>query len=192
MKKENIDLILASSSKNRELILKKVINSFEIFNPNVNEEVIYNEDPKSVTRRLSYQKAMQARSKFENKAILAADTVVHSRRMILDKTLDKEKAKRNLKNLSGRRHRVYTGVTFITDNNKCVQYVCKSTVKFKVLENYEIERYLCSNEWKNSAGSYSIQGYAESFVEMILGSHSNIVGLPMHIIYKILKNNRLL
>ena len=67
-----------------------------------------------------------------------------------------------------------------------------SIIKFRVLSENDIDKYLHLNEWKNCAGSYSIQGFAESFIEMISGSYSNVVGLPMHITFKILKNNKLI
>ena len=93
--------------------------------------------------------------------------------------------------MSGRRHRVYTGVTFFTNQDQYFQYVSKSIVKFKILTDKEINKYLALNEWKGCAGSYSIQGFGESFVELLSGSFSNVVGLPIHIIYKILSSNNL-
>ncbi|MEC8099861.1 MAG: Maf family nucleotide pyrophosphatase, partial [Pseudomonadota bacterium] len=183
MKKKRISLILSSSSKNRALILKKINVPFYKFSPVLDESFFEKEHPRDLTRRLSLQKAIQAKKKYNNLFILSADTVVYSRRKIIDKTSNINQARLNLKLLSGKRHRVYTGVTFFTNKEKYYQYVCKSTVKFKVLDNNDIDKYLHSNEWVGCAGSYSIQGLAESFVEMISGSFSNIVGLPMHIIY---------
>ncbi|MDC3024592.1 Maf family protein, partial [Alphaproteobacteria bacterium] len=84
------------------------------------------------------------------------------------------------------------GVTFFNDSGKHYQFVCKSTVKFKLLDDKDIEKYLSTNEWKGCAGSYAIQGFAESFVEMLSGSFSNVVGLPIHKTYTLLKNNNLI
>ncbi len=192
MNNKNNKLILSSSSKNRELILKKIKIPFKVFCPEICETSSQREKPQQLTKRLSYQKAVLAKKKFKNEFVLSADTIVYTRKKIIDKTENIEQAKLNLKYLSGRRHRVYTGITFFTNQDRYFQYVCKSIVKFKVLHDKEIDNYLVLNEWKGCAGSYSIQGFAESFVEMISGSFSNVVGLPMHITYKVLRNNNLI
>ena len=165
--------------------------SFETFSPEINETPYNDESPKKLIKRLSYEKAMRAKKEYKNDYILAADTIVYASRKILEKTQDINQAKLNLNFLSGRRHRVYTGVTFLTNQDQYFQYVCKSIVKFKILNDKEINKYLDLNEWKGCAGSYSIQGFAESFVEFLSGSFSNVVGLPIHIIYKVLSHNNL-
>mgnify|MGYP001410332166 CR=1 FL=1 len=86
----------------------------------------------------------------------------------------------------------FTGITFLKDHDIYFQYICMSIIKFRILSTKEIDHYLTLNQWKDCAGSYSIQGFAESFVEMISGSYSNVIGLPMHITYKILRNNNLI
>tara|TARA_B100000700_G_C14754673_1_gene719212 strand:- start:204 stop:782 length:579 start_codon:yes stop_codon:yes gene_type:complete len=192
LSKKKIELILSSSSKNRELILKKIRVPFKVFTPKIIEVAYDKEKPQHLSKRLSLEKALQAKKLFKNSFILAADTVVYSRTKIIDKTQNVNQAKLNLMSLSGRRHRVFTGVTFFSNEEKYFQYVSKSVVKFKTLQEKEIDKYLSFNEWKGCAGSYSIQGFAESFVEMISGSFSNVVGLPMHIIYKLFKNNKLI
>ena len=94
--------------------------------------------------------------------------------------------------MSGRRHRVYTGITFFCESGTYCQFTCKSIVKFKLLDDKDIDNYLATNEWNGCAGSYSIQGFAESFVEMLSGSYSNVVGLPIHKVYSVFKNNKLI
>ena len=165
---------------------------FEVFTPEIDEKSLLDEKPQQLVKRLSYEKAIVAKRKYKKHNIIAADTIVFVRKRIVDKTTDINQAKLNLKILSGRRHRVFTGLTFIKNDYKFYQYVCKSIIKFRVLSENDIDKYLHLNEWKNCAGSYSIQGFAESFIEMISGSYSNVVGLPMHITFKILKNNKLL
>lgn len=192
MNKEKKDLILSSSSKNRAYILNKIGVPFSVFKPSIPEVQLNKEDPIQMTKRLSFEKGSQAKKKFKKKFIISADTVVYSRRKIINKTKDITEAKFNLKALSGRRHRVYTGITFFTNSGMHYQYVCKSIVKFKLLDNKDIDKYLNTNEWQDCSGSYSIQGFAESFVEMLSGSYSNVVGLPMHKIYTVLKNNKLI
>ncbi len=192
MDKKKKELVLSSSSKNRKFILEKIGIPFEVFRPNISEGPLENESPIQMTRRLSYEKGSLAKKKFKKKFIISADTVVYSRKKIINKTDDITQAKLNLKALSGRRHRVYTGITFFTDSDTYFQYVCKSIVKFRLLDNKDIENYLSTEEWKGCAGSYAIQGFAESFVEMLSGSYSNVVGLPINKTYTVLKNNKLL
>ena len=165
---------------------------FISISPKISEVPKVNEEPRLIAKRLSYEKALFAKKKFKNDYIIAADTIVYARKKVINKTNVVDQAILNLKALSGRRHRVFTGVTIVQEDSKYFQHVCTSIVKFKVLSDVDIDEYLSLNEWKNCAGSYAIQGFAESFVEMISGSYSNVVGLPMHIIYKILKNNNLL
>ena len=192
MDKKKKKLTLSSSSKNRKIILDKIGVPYEVFKPNIKEDPLEKENPVQMTKRLSFEKAFIAKKKFKSNFIISADTVVYSRKKIINKTNDITQAKLNLKALSGRRHRVYTGMTFFTDRGSYIQYVCKSIVKFRLLDDKDIENYIQTNEWKNCAGSYSIQGFAESFVEMLAGSYSNVVGLPIHKTYVLLKNNNFL
>ncbi len=192
MEKKKINLILSSSSKNRIFLLKKIKVPFTVFEPSINEDFYPSESPIKLVNRLSLQKGIKAKEKYKNACIISADTVVYSRKKIIDKTASINEARLNLKLLSGRRHRVFTSVTFFTNSNKYFQYICQSIVKFKLLDEKDIDNYLTTNEWKGCSGSYAIQGYAEAFVDMISGSYSNVVGLPMNITYKILKNNNLL
>ena len=192
MSKEKKDFILSSSSKNREFILKKIGVPFTVFSPNISETPLKKENPIQLTKRLSLKKANLAKNKFKKKFILSADTVVYARRKIIEKTDDINQAKLNLQCLSGRRHKVYTGITFFTESGTYYQSVCKSIVKFKLLDDKDIDNYLATNEWNGCAGSYSIQGFAESFVEMLSGSYSNVVGLPIHKVYSVFKNNKLI
>ena len=190
MDKKKKELVLSSSSKNRKLILEKIGIPFDVFSPNISENPIKKESPIEMIRRLSFEKGSLAKKKFKKKFIISADTAVFSRKKIINKTTDIAQATLNLKILSGRRHKVYTGITFFTNSGKYYQYVCKSIVKFKLLDDKDIENYINTNEWKDCAGSYSIQGFAESFVEMLSGSYSNVVGLPIHKIYALLKTNK--
>lgn len=92
----------------------------------------------------------------------------------------------NLKLLSGRRHTIFTGLTVINNKNKISFFLTKTKIKFKVLKDSDIERYLKLEEWKNKAGSYAIQGYGGSFVNFLSGSYSGAIGLPIEKLYDIL------
>jgi septum formation protein len=143
-------------------------------------------------KRLSLIKANQAKLKYKNSFILAADTIVYSKKRFFSKTDDINIAFNNIKLLSGGRHTVYTGLTFINSKEQINFYLTKTRIKFKKLNDQEVKEYLLLEEWKNSAGSYAIQGYASSFINFISGSYTSAIGLPLEKVYNILKNNKLL
>jgi septum formation protein len=111
--------------------------------------------------------------------VLGADTVVACGRRILPKALDVEMARRALTLLSGRRHRVHGGIALAMPGGRIVSRRIETAVIFKRLEPREIEEYLASGEWQGKAGGYAIQGLAARFVRGIIGSYSNVVGLPL-------------
>lgn len=137
-------------------------------------------------------KAQEAYKKYNNHLIVAADTIVYTRRKFLNKTTDKAQAFTNLKTLSGRRHSVFTGLTILDDKKKSIFYLTKTKVKFKVLSNYDIKKYLTLDEWKNKTGSYAIQGYGSFFINFLSGSYSGAVGLPLEKIYYVLREKKIL
>ena len=165
---------------------------FDIFSPNVDETILKNEKPQNIVKRLSHLKANKALLYFKNKFIISADTVVYANKKIIEKTHSRSKALKNLSLLSGRRHKVYTGLTFIDNESKKYFFLSTTIIKFKLLKKIEIEKYLDTNQWKGCAGSYSIQGFAESFIVFISGSYSSVVGLPLNKVYNILINYNLL
>jgi septum formation protein len=117
--------------------------------------------------------------KHKNTVILTADTIAYSGRRIIDKTNDEVIARKNLNKLSGRRHRVSTVLCLRDTKNKVISRSVTTTVNFKLLNKKDIDNYIKTNEWKNVAGSYKIQGFAEVFIKSINGSYSNVVGLPL-------------
>jgi septum formation protein len=110
--------------------------------------------------------------------VVAADTVVACGRRILPKTTQAFEARRCLELLSGRRHRVYTGVVVSGPRGSAAR-IAMTMVHLKRLHADDIARYLESDEWRGKAGGYAIQGRAEAFVSAINGSYSNVVGLPL-------------
>jgi nucleoside triphosphate pyrophosphatase len=111
--------------------------------------------------------------------VLAADTVVACGRRILPKALDRDTARRALLLLSGRRHRVHGGIALALPAGRIVSRRVETAVVFKRLDASEIEDYLASGEWQDKAGGYAIQGLAARFIRGIIGSYSNVVGLPL-------------
>ncbi|MBE8220917.1 MAG: septum formation inhibitor Maf, partial [Alphaproteobacteria bacterium] len=111
--------------------------------------------------------------------ILAADTVVCVGRRILEKTDDEAQARHYLSLLSGRAHRVWTGVC-VSYNGRNVSRLCETRVRFKVLGAGDIDTYIASAQWRGKAGAYAIQGLAARYITNIVGSYSNVVGLPLY------------
>ena len=128
---------------------------------------------------MAAEKARAVAERHPGIAVLGADTVVAAGRRILPKTEDVEAARRCLELLSGRRHRVYSAVTLVDANGVARHRLSTSIVALKRLTVAEIDAYLIDGEWRGKAGGYAIQGYAESWVRMLSGSHSGVMGLPL-------------
>jgi septum formation protein len=177
----NPPLILASSSPRRLALLRQAgIEPARLESPKVDEAPAPREQPRAHALRLAHAKnaAIAARLGAEPAFVVAADTVVACGRRILPKTMEAAEAERCLRLLSGRRHRVYTGVVVSGPNTRAAR-VAMTMVRFKRLHHDEIAWYLASGEWRGKAGGYAIQGRAEAFVAAINGSFSNVVGLPL-------------
>src|SRR5690606_10586705 len=149
----------------------------------VDEPPKKSELPRYLARRLSREKAeaaiptVRSDETLAGALILAADTVVSVGRRILPKAEMIEEAAGCLTQLSGRSHRVYTGLTLITPGGHVRKRLVETRVRFKRLSREDIESYLASGEWRGKAGGYAIQGFAGAFVVKIVGSYSNVVGL---------------
>jgi septum formation protein len=175
-------LILASSSPRRLALLRQVgVSPERILLPEVDETPLPRELPHGHALRLADAKAsaIAARADAAEAYILAADTVVACGRRILGKAREAAAAERYLRLLSGRRHRVYTGVAVIAPGGRRALRVVMTMVRLKRLSEPEIAAYLASEEWRDKAGGYAIQGRAEGFIPAINGSWSNVVGLPL-------------
>ena len=174
------DFILASSSPRRLALLNQAgIVPKRVESPNVHEDMGENEPILKYVKRMAREKALAVSRLYPDDNVMAADTVVVCGNRILFKTDDKEQARRNLQLLSGRRHKIITAVCLIDKDKKETVKSVVAKVKFKRLSSEEINNYLETDEWKGKAGSYAIQGRAECFVQTMLGSWSNVVGLPL-------------
>lgn len=179
-------LILASASPRRVELLQQIgINPDRLFPTEIDETPKSREHPRTLARRLSIEKAQRCSQQLdqldqERGFILAADTVVASGRMILDKAEDVADAANSLRRLSGRMHRVYTGICLITPKRREIVRLVETRVRFKRISRDELESYLASGEWRGKAGGYAIQGLASAFVVKIVGSYSAVVGLPIY------------
>lgn len=180
-------LVLASGSPRRiELLQQAGIEPDRIMPAEIDETPSKAEHPRSLAKRLSRTKAETAHARLarakeaEGAFVLAADTVVAVGRRILPKTELIDEASNCLRLLSGRAHRVYTGLCLVTPTGKLRQRLVESRVRFKRLSAEELESYLASGEWRGKAGGYAIQGLAGSFVVKLVGSYTNVVGLPLY------------
>lgn len=179
-------LILASGSPRRLDLLKQAgMEPDHLMPMELDETPGKSEHPRTLARRLSREKAeaaikvLKGDPQWPNRYVLAADTVVAIGRRILDKTEMANEASSALNLLSGRTHRVYTGICVVTPNNRIRQKLVETRVRFKRLSRVEIEAYLASGQWRGKAGGYAIQGLAGAFVAKLVGSYSNVVGLPL-------------
>ena len=185
--KLNKHFILASSSQRRLELLSQIgINPDLILSPNIDEKIFSKELPRIYVERMSLEKNRVFQQKYPQSIILTADTVVSVGRRILPKTMDVNLAEECLKLISGRRHKVFTSFTVYTPNNSIKTKTIQSIIKFKRLHPDEISYYLATKEWEGKAGGYAIQGTAALFINFISGSYSNVVGLPLAELYRVL------
>lgn len=174
-------LILASSSpRRRELLASIGIIPTQIIHPDVDESILKGEEVSAYVKRIACQKAQTVHSSIPDAYVIAADTVVEQNKRILGKPEDLEHAGRMLGHLSGRRHRVLTGVCVLSPEGKEAYKTVTTRISFKRLSDEELREYLDSGEWEGRAGSYSIQDTAAKFVKNINGSYTNVVGLPLY------------
>jgi septum formation protein len=180
-------LVLASGSPRRLTLINQAGIEPDALRPtDLDETPKRGELPRACANRLARAKAEAALEFVRDDAdlsgafILAADTVVAVGRRILPKAELLDEAAQCLRLLSGRNHRVHTGVCLVTPNQAYRQRLVETRVRFKRLSDEDIEAYLASGEWRGKAGAYAAQGIAGSFIVKIVGSYTNVVGLPLY------------
>ena len=188
-------LILASTSPRRAEILRMVGWPFDKYAVPIDESRRPNEAPVAYVERLALEKAEaaaagQLSAPPASRVILGADTVVVVEADLLGKPADENDARRMLRQLSGRWHEVITGVALIRSgaggNARRVAHE-RTRVRFATMTADEIEWYVATGEPMDKAGAYAIQGNAARFIEEIQGDYLNIVGLPVRLVYKLLR-----
>ena len=173
-------LVLASASPRRiDLLAQIALSPDEVDPAGIDETPLAGELPARHALRLAEAKARSVAARHAGAFVLGADTVVACGRRILPKALDRETARRCLTLLSGRRHRVHGGIALALPDGRIVGRRVETAVLFKRLERAEIEDYLASEEWHGKAGGYAIQGLAARYIRGVVGSYSNVVGLPL-------------
>lgn len=186
-------LILASASPRRLALLAQAGVEPDALRPtSIDETPAKGEQPRRYAVRVAREKAESARDQIVNDPnlsdayVLAADTVVAHGRRILVKPHYVEEAIASLQLLSGRAHKVMTAIHLIAPDDSVRTKVVTTRVRFKRLTARDIDAYVASREWRGKAGGYAIQGLAGAFVEKIVGSYTNVVGLPLNQIVDIL------
>jgi len=179
-------LVLASASPRRQQLLRQAGYEFAVFPANIDEDSYPTLLPIELARHLSFEKAKAVAARFPNDVVLAADTVVAFGDRALSKPEDAEDARRMLTLLSGTTHIVITGVTLMQKESEVQQTrAVMSAVRMRPLTPQEIDGYIAGNQWEGKAGGYGIQD-DDPFVIKMSGSQSNIVGLPMEVVEKML------
>lgn len=176
-------VILASASPRRHDLLSQIGVRFEVRVPEIDESPMEGEDPVGYVRRLAIAKA-DAVSSAPDELVIAADTTVDLDAMIMGKPSDDRDAKSMLRRLSGRTHRVHTGVAVRLGGRELAD-VCTTSVTFVPLDEATIDWYVDTGEPLGKAGSYALQGAGAALVSGVEGSVSNVIGLPLHLVVEL-------
>ncbi|MCR1951823.1 MULTISPECIES: Maf-like protein [Clostridium] len=185
-----MNYVLASGSERRQELLHRIVDEFDIIVSDFDErKILFNGNVDEYVIDLAKGKALSVKESLKEEAIIiAGDTVVVLDDKILGKPNNEEDAYSMLKQLSGKTHRVYSGLVVINMyNNKVEKESLYTEVKFSNLTEEEIKSYIKTGEPLDKAGAYGIQGYGGVFIEGINGCYYNVVGLPLNLLNKMLK-----
>jgi septum formation protein len=197
-----VRLVLASASPRRADLLRAAGFTFETLPVDVDETVRRGEPAEAYVRRLAVEKAARAWDRFDSDhgpaegradlsngavVVIGADTVVVVDGDILGKPRDAVEAERMIRRLSGRRHEVMTGVSILGAGIErgCIE---TTVVECVAMTDADVSWYVASGEGRDKAGAYAIQGLASRFMPRIVGSYANVVGLPVHAVFELLRD----
>jgi septum formation protein len=181
-------LILASQSPRRSEILSSVGWPFEAIPADIDESRFESEDALGYVLRLAQTKAETVAARVSSGLVLGADTVVLVDDEILGQPRDDDDARRMLSLLSGKWHEVVTGVALVSESQTSVAHQT-TRVRFAELTSEEVEWYVSTGEPKGKAGAYAIQGQGALFIKEIQGDYYNVVGLPVRLVYELLRKS---
>ncbi len=193
-------IVLASASPRRQELLRNAGISFTAQPADIDETPLAEEGARECAERLAREKALAVWRTRPQEVVLGADTIVVVDEAILGKPVDAEDAARMLRLLSGRVHRVITGVCLVQagdsrdlmDPGERVRTSSETTlVTVNELSDEEIRDYVATGEPMDKAGAYAIQGGASRWIPRIEGDYSNVVGLPVALVYRMLRERRL-
>jgi len=192
---ENLKIILASGSRDRAKSFERAQLDFEIIISDFSEEEFKDKElsPIELSIKLAKMKVLDVKKKMEFKGIdaiiIAADTLVEFKGNIIGKPMDENHALKILKKLNNNTHKLISAIAVTrTFNDKIISDYDITSVSFLDLSIDEIKLYIKTGEWKERAGAYSIRNKASLFIDKIEGSPSNVIGIPMHKLFLILKN----
>lgn len=181
-------LVLASASPRRLALLAQIgIKPDAVMAADIDETPLKGETPRLLALRLARAKAEALQA--DDAIVLAADTVVAVGRRLLPKAETEQQARECLTLLSGRSHRVLTGVA-VKAKGATRTRLAEARVAFKRLNSQEIDAYIVSGEWQGKAGGYAIQGLAARYISSVIGSYTAIVGLPLYETANLLESAR--
>ena len=184
------ELILASASPRRRELLSLTGLTFTVDAPNVDEGCDL--PPREAVMEISRRKATTAAKLHPGKVVLAADTLVSVDETALGKPRDEEDAFRMLRQLSGRWHQVYTGVSVVDAHGRLISEAAVTDVHFEAMSEADIRRYIATGETMDKAGAYAVQGVAGMWIDELRGSHTNVIGLPLALTRRLLESCGLL
>lgn len=174
-------LVLASASPRRLELLRQVGVEPDLVDPaDIDETPLKDETPRLLAKRLASQKAAAVAARRPDAFVLAADTLVAVGRRILNKPNDEADARRMLALLSGRAHRVLTGVCVVAPGGRSAQRLSESRLHFKRLTEAEIDAFIAAGDWRDASGAYKIHQRAGAFCTNLSGSFTGVVGLPLY------------
>lgn len=184
-------IILASSSANRRALLEQVRIPFRVIVSEIDEQAQSSESIEERAKRLAVEKVVAVTGQLKEKDrrwVTGFDTLIKTEDRIVGKPGNREEAREILMNLSGRIHRVITAMALLPNPEEGVAVdLCSTSVTFKSMTDDEIAYYLKTDEWQEAAGAYRIQSRGAFFVESLEGSYSNVVGLPLSLLYGMLR-----
>ena len=181
-------IVLASTSPRRISLLRQMGMRFTVVAP-MEDEASVNPDPKERVMDNALAKARSVLGNVEEGLVVGADTVVYIDEMVLGKPSSDDEARRMMETLSGRVHRVFTGLAVIDAESGREDVSCEETqVHLMKLSDEEISRYVESGESMGKAGAYAIQGLGAVFVDRVVGCFHNVVGLPLSLLWKMIRD----
>jgi septum formation protein len=183
-----MEIVLASASPRRQELLKNAGIPFSVRPANLQEVRRPNEDPRAFAERMAREKANAVHKSMPNACILAADTVVVVDDHVLGKPDSAADAARMLRLLAGRQHKVITGVCLLGSGFEDVRSEM-TAVQFNPLTDGEIQEYISTGEPMDKAGAYGIQGLASRWISRIEGDYFNVVGLPVALVWQMLRQH---
>lgn len=184
-------LILASTSPRRRELLTLMGIPFEVIDSRVEEIAPVGVSTAELVKTLALQKARAVAVTHPNDSVIGADTVVDLDGDVLGKPHTPENAKAYLQRMQGRRHTVYTGVALLAGDREDVRF-CTTDVTFAAMSEDEINWYVSTGEPLDKAGAYGVQGPGGVFVEHIDGNYFNVIGMPLPLLYTMLRENGIL